>query len=282
MTGAALKQNQTQKKDEVQHEHQAISSGYKHTYKEEPYKLQSLHDKKHDMRSRQVSRRQDCRMRSRQVSRRQDCRMISQQNCRRQDRRMISRQHCRRLVCRMRSRQGCRRQDFCKRSGRTAASKVGGTATSEKQPKERPPPPQTQPYILIQWNWWFNQCRPWQHWETASRPQEVDKDIYWCYPKEYPKPTPSSNSERLYMGWKTINTFLLSLKLMQSEADANLFFRHDTGDGDKGYAIHILLYLDNMQNVYPRTTVTAAADVKAKLMKQYKPQTSAPPDSFLG
>ena len=39
-TGAALKQNQTQKKDEIQHEHQSISSGYKHTYKEKPYKPQ--------------------------------------------------------------------------------------------------------------------------------------------------------------------------------------------------------------------------------------------------
>ena len=69
---------------------------------------------------------------------------------------------------------------------------------------------------------------------------------------------------------------------MQSEADANLFFRHDTGDGDKGYAIYILLYFDDMQILYPRTAAIAATDVKAKLMKQYKPQTSAPPDSFLG
>ena len=92
------------------------------------------------------------------------------------------------------------------------------------------------------------------------------------------------------MGWKTaprlwhktINTSPLPLKSMQSMADLNLYFRHDKGDGDKGYAIHILLYVDNMKNTYPRTTATTAADVKAKFMKQYKPQTSTPHDSFLG
>ena len=68
---------------------------------------------------------------------------------------------------------------------------------------------------------------------------------------------------------------------MQSEADHNQYIRHDRGDGDKGYAIYILLYFDDMQIFYPRTAAIAAADVKAKLMKQYKSQTSALYDSFL-
>ena len=83
------------------------------------------------------------------------------------------------------------------------------------------------------------------------------------------------------MWHKTINAFLLSLKSMQSEANLDLYFRHDKGGGDKGYAIYILLYFDDMQIFYPRTAAIAAADVKAKLMKQYKPQTSAPHDSLL-
>ena len=64
---------------------------------------------------------------------------------------------------------------------------------------------------------------------------------------------------------------------MQSEADPNQYNRRD-----KGYAIYILLYFEDMQIFYPRTADIAAADVEAKLMKQYKPQTSTPHDSFLG
>ena len=64
---------------------------------------------------------------------------------------------------------------------------------------------------------------------------------------------------------------------MQSEADPNQYNRRD-----KGYTIYILLYFDDMQIFYPRTAATAAADVKAKLMKQYKITNLGPARQFLG
>ena len=69
---------------------------------------------------------------------------------------------------------------------------------------------------------------------------------------------------------------------MQSEADPNLYFRHDKGDGDEGYAIYILLYFDDMQIFYPRTAAIAAADVKSKAHEAIQVTNLGPTRQFLG
>ena len=69
---------------------------------------------------------------------------------------------------------------------------------------------------------------------------------------------------------------------MQSEADHNQYIRHDRGDGDKGYAIYILLYFDDMQIFYPRTAAIAAADVKSKAYEAIQITNLGPTRQFLG
>ena len=89
---------------------------------------------------------------------------------------------------------------------------------------------------------------------TAFLNPEVDEDIYMVLPDGVPEANTIVKLKKALYGlktaprlWhKTINAFLLSLNFIQSEADPNLYIRRNKsdgnkGDGDKGYAIHILL-----------------------------------------
>ena len=132
---------------------------------------------------------------------------------------------------------------------------------------------------------------------TAFLNPEVDEDIYMVLPEGVPEANTIVKLKKALYGlktaprlWhKTINAFLLSLEFTQSEADPNLYIRrnrsdarhdrsdarhdrsdarHDRSDArhDRSDAIYLLLYVDDMQILYPRTATATAKDIKAKLM----------------
>jgi hypothetical protein len=65
-----------------------------------------------------------------------------------------------------------------------------------------------------------------------------------------------------------------SLLGSQSSADPNLYLRSDS--------ILLLMYVDDISNLYPESTAKAAIEVKAKLSEKYKIMNIGPARHFLG
>jgi len=71
-----------------------------------------------------------------------------------------------------------------------------------------------------------------------------------------------------------INTFLLSLELIQSQADPNLYLRSD--------GILMLLYVDDISLLFPKEATKAAIEVKARISEKCNITNLGPARQFLG